>query len=233
MTNQDLLLMFKKLILLVLPFFVLSVHHTYAQRIMGAVIAGVNATQVDGDEVFGYHKFGLNAGAAAIIPFNNKWSVSIENIYSQKGAHQRSVYLDSLDGSYDLKLNYLDVPVLVQFTDKDIVTFGAGMSWGRLVGIAEQRNGYDLNETTLESGIYRSSDLNLLIDVKFRLIDRLRFNVRYAYSVRPIATREIIDSKTGKPNIRDQYNGMFTFRLYYVFNERLSRESRSQTPQIR
>lgn len=209
----------------------ITLSDSYAQRIMGAAILGVNATQVDGDEVYGYHKFGLNAGLAAIVPFGDHWAVTVENIYNQKGAHQRPLYQDSLDGSYDLKLNYVDIPVLVQYTDKDVATFGAGMSWGRMVGISEQRNGYPMPETTLESGIYRSSDINLLLDVKFRIIEKLRFNVRYAYSVRPIATREIVDSKTGKPNIRDQYNGMFTFRLYYVFNEKRSRENRRQAPQ--
>ena len=80
---------------------VISAHTGYGQRIMGAAIVGLNATQVDGDEVYGYKNFGLNAGLSAIVPFNNKWSVSIENIYSEKGAHQRVKYLDSLDGSYD------------------------------------------------------------------------------------------------------------------------------------
>jgi len=215
----------------VLLILMLTLSDSYAQRIMGAAILGVNAAKVNGDEVDGYHKFGMNAGLAAIVPFGDQWAVTFENVYSQKGAHQRKLYQDSLDGSYDLKLNYLEVPVLVQYTDKDIVTLGAGMSWGRLVGISEQRNGYDMPGTTIESGIYRSSDLNILLDVKFRLIERLRFNVRYAYSIRPIATREVIDSKTGKPNIRDQYNGLFTFRLYYVFNEQRSRENRRQGSQ--
>jgi hypothetical protein len=203
-----------------------------AQRIMGAAILGVNASQVDGDEVYGYKKFGLNAGLSAIVPFGDKWSVSIENVFSQKGAHQRARYLDSLDGSYDLKLNYLDVPLLVHFTDKDIVTFGAGLSWGRLIQVSEQRNGYDMPATTLQSEIYNSNDFNLLLDLRFRVFERFRFNARYAYSLRPIATREVIDSKTGKPNIRDQYSGLFSFRIIYVFNERYSRENRKQSPQI-
>jgi hypothetical protein len=178
-----------------------------AQRIKGALIAGVNATQVDGDEAFGYHKFGLNLGAAAIIPITGNWSVSLENIYSEKGAHQRPRFVDSLDGSYDLKINYLDVPVLVQYTDKEIVTFGLGASWGGMVKIWEQRNGIEMTSTTLTSGIYKRSDINLLLDVRFRLVQKLHLNVRYAYSIRPIATREVPDSKTGYPNIRDQYNG--------------------------
>lgn len=200
-----------------------------AQRIKGALIAGVNATQVDGDEVFGYHKFGLNVGAAAIVPIKGNWAISLENIYSEKGAHQRPQYIDSLDGSYDLKINYLDVPVLVQYNDKDIVAFGLGASWGGMVKIQEQRNGIEMTSTTLTSGIYRRSDINLLVDVRFRLVERLHFNVRYAYSIRPIATREVRDSKTGYPNIRDQYNGMFTFRLYYIFNEVLGEKPKKPT----
>lgn len=221
-----------KLPILLFLLFIFSFGNAEAQRIMGAAIFGVNVSQVDGDEVYGYKKYGLNAGLSAIVPFGDKWSISIENIYSQKGAHQRDKYLDSLDGSYDLKLNYLEVPLLVHFTDKDIVTFGAGASWGRLIQVSEQRNGYDMPTTTLQSGIYNSNDFNLLLDLRFRVFERFRFNARYAYSLRPIATREVIDSKTGKPNIRDQYSGLFSFRIIYVFNERYSRENRRQSPQI-
>lgn len=216
-------------VLVVTVLIFLACPNANAQRIKGALIAGVNATQVDGDEVFGYHKFGLNVGAAAIVPIKGNWSVSLENIYSEKGAHQRPRFIDSLDGSYDLKINYLDVPVLVQYTDKDIVTFGLGASWGGMVKIWEQRNGIEQTSTTLTSGIYKRSDINLLVNVRFRLVDRLHFDVRYAYSIRPIATREIVDSKTGYPNIRDQYNGMFTFRLYYIFNERLAEKPKKTT----
>lgn len=197
---------------------------------MGAVAAGVNATQVDGDEVYGYHKFGLNLGAAAIVPVVGNWSVSLETVYNEKGSHQRARTKDSLDGSYNLKLNYLEVPLLVQYTDKDFISFGLGGSWGRLVKLSEVKNGYPVNTTTLNSGIYKSNDIDLLVDIKMRIIDRLRFNIRYAYSLSPIATREVIDSKTGRPNIRDQYNGMFTFRLYYVFNEKISEQAKSRKP---
>lgn len=199
---------------------------------MGAAMLGVNASQVDGDEVYGYKKFGLNTGLSAIVPFGEHWAVSIENIYNQKGAHQKPIYSDSLDGSYDLKLNYLEVPVLVHFNDKDIVTVGAGFSWGRLIKVSEQRNGWDMPATTLKSEIYNRNDFNVLLDVRFRVFERFRFNVRYAYSMTPIATREVVDSKTLKPNIRDQYSGLFSFRLIYVFNEDYSRESRRQSPQV-
>ena len=43
-----------------------------AQVIKGALIAGFNMTQVDGDEVYGFKKIGFNVGAAAIIPVKKK-----------------------------------------------------------------------------------------------------------------------------------------------------------------
>lgn len=216
--------------LLLVSFIILSItglDALYAQRIMGALIGGVNASQVDGDEVYGYHKFGLNVGAAAIVPLGGNWSVSLETIYNEKGSHQRARYIDSLDGSYDLKLNYLDIPVLIHYTDKDIVTFGAGFAYGRLFNVWEQRNGIEQTHVTLNSEIYKTSDLNALIDIRFRLYNRLHFNTRYAYSLRKIATRLVVDSKTGNPNLRYQYNGMFTFRLLYIFNEKLSERVRT------
>ncbi|MDD5508213.1 MAG: hypothetical protein PHD25_07755, partial [Bacteroidales bacterium] len=69
-----------------------------AQFIKGAVIGGVNLSQVDGDEVYGFKKFGANVGAAAIIPFTDHWEVSIETIFSKKGSHQRPQREDSLTG---------------------------------------------------------------------------------------------------------------------------------------
>jgi hypothetical protein len=118
LTFELLELMKLKLTLLILFIAVIALPVSFAQRIMGAAIVGVNATQVDGDEVYGFHKFGLNTGLAAIVPFGNNWSVSLETIYNQKGAHQKKRANDSLDGSYDLKLNYLEVPFLIQYTDK-------------------------------------------------------------------------------------------------------------------
>ena len=89
--------------------------------------------QIDGDEVYGYHKFGLNIGASAIIPFSNNFSVSIENIFNQKGAYQKPRFEEPNNGAYKLNLNYLEVPILGHYEDKNKVNFGylAGRSGSR------------------------------------------------------------------------------------------------------
>lgn len=190
-----------------------------SQNIRGALITGLNLTQVDGDEVFGYHKAGLQLGAAAIIQLDKKWSVSLETVFNQKGARQHERYTDSLDGSYKLLFNYAEVPLMLNYTDKERITVGAGISYGRLVKVEEFKNSFRVDQTTLLDGPYKLSDWNILVDLRFRLYQSLKLNIRYAYSIVPIATREVIDSKTGKPNIRDQYNNVISIRLMYIFNE--------------
>jgi len=208
--------------------FVLCALVTEAQVIKGAVIAGTNLSQVDGDEVYGFNKLGLNVGAAAIIPLHEKWELSVEALFSQKGSRQTSQYDDSLTGEYKLKLAYMEVPVLAHFNDKDIVKFGLGLSWGRLISVEEYEHGIKVDSTTLNGGPYSRNDFNAIADVKFRIYKRLKFNVRYAYSIVKIRTRLFEPPYSTESWTRKQYNNFWSFRLIYVINETQSERTRRQ-----
>ena len=56
------------IITLLLALFIAAPTLLHAQIVKGEVFCGVNACQVDGDECFGYKKFGVHAGAGALIP---------------------------------------------------------------------------------------------------------------------------------------------------------------------
>jgi len=197
----------------------------HAQIIKGAFMAGINVSQVDGDEVYGFNKVGLNIGAAAIVPLADRWDFSIETIYSQKGSYQKPQNEDSLSAEYRLKLNYLEVPVLIHFNDKDKIRFGLGMGWGRLVGVEEYEHGQRVESTNLE-GPYSRNDYTGLADVRFRIYKGIKFNVRYSYSFVKIRTREYHPPNGSDPWTRKQYNNYWTFRLIYVFNEKQSDRAR-------
>ncbi|NTW32829.1 MAG: PorT family protein [Bacteroidetes bacterium] len=186
----------------------------FAQNIKGGVALGFNASQVDGDEVFGYHKYGLNVGPLAIIPVGKYFSFSLETLYNQKGSYQRPQRDDSLSGEYKLILNYVDVPVLFRYTDKDVFTFGTGFSWGKLVDFREWEHGRRVIWNT-PYGPYKTSDVNVLIDAQFKLLTGLSFDFRYAYSVAKLRTRTFL---TGE--VRKQFNNIITFRLVYVFKDK-------------
>lgn len=116
----------------------------HAQIIKGELFVGGNATQVDGDECYHYRKFGVHAGAGALIPITNWMDVGLEVLFNQKGAYKGdsiNPHLGLYTGRYNLRLNYAEVPVMVYFTDKNRYSIGLGVSYGRVVGLKESING--------------------------------------------------------------------------------------------
>lgn len=136
----------KRFLILLLFSGVALFQSVYGQRMMGVLIGGFNASHVEGDEVFGFRKFGINAGAAAVVPFAEKWQFTIETIYTQKGSYHKEGgrgmdyrYLHDYN-QYKLALNYVEVPVLVHFVDRTGVKGGLGFAYARLIGVKEWEN---------------------------------------------------------------------------------------------
>ena len=127
----------------------------HAQIIKGELFLGGNACQVDGDECFGYKKFGVHAGAGALIPITSFMDVGLEVLFNQKGAYKRKAITSNstFPYAYNLKLNYAEIPVMVYLTDKDAVSGGLGVSYGRLVGLNELQNGEPSNYEGVGIGV--------------------------------------------------------------------------------
>ena len=133
-----------------------------AQMFKGEVFAGGSISQVDGDECYGYERFNAQLGAGVL------WSVldadwldlGLEILYNPKGALRADTLKynsGSFYGLYDLKLNYVEVPLMVYFTDKHRYTVGLGFSYGRLVGLNEKINKIETG-TTVGNGRLRWID---------------------------------------------------------------------------
>ena len=191
-----------------------------AQNIRGEFIGGFNLAQVDGDEVVGYRKIGFNGGVGAALPLGKSWFVSVETLFNQKGAYkkypQNSTNLNL--PYYNLRLNYAEIPLLIHFNDRDQITAGLGVSYGRLVSMRETEHG-SLIDWQTSTGPYKSEDFNILVDFRFRVYWKLHFNFRYAYSISKIRTRYYDNGVSTWT--REQYNNLLSFRLIFVFNEKL------------
>ncbi len=189
-----------------------------AQVFQGEVIGGFNLTQVDGDEVYGYHRIGAQLGLAAILPIK-KWDITLETLFSQKGSFRRSNYPgDSLNGQYDLRLNYVEVPLLVHYTDRQVIGAGIGFSYGRLVyakEIEHKGNGTPYSDSVK----FNKDDFNFVAEVQFRIHRGLKFDIRFSYSILPIRQRTYY-LNVPEPFTRKEYNNALTFRLVYVFNDK-------------
>lgn len=190
-----------------------------AQRFKADIIGGLNKSQVDGDETAGFRKIGLNTGAGVTIPVYGNWNIGLETIFSQEGSRLKPQFNDSLDGSYKLLLNYVRVPLKIQYVDKNLVSGGAGISWGRLVKIEEFKDGYRVDSVTLLDGPFSRDDWQVFADVNVRVYKTFKVNLRYSYSVKKIAHRLVQDSEYGEMNMRKFYNNLWAIRLIYTINE--------------
>jgi len=143
-----------------------------AQRFIGGVAVGMNVTQVDGDELFGYYKVGFNGGPYVKLMLDKKqrFSVTMELLYSQKGAVRKypwqtgvkiaikdTALIDPSYPEYDtkyfykLRTDYLEIPLLVHFEDpKSKFGVGLGFAWSRLVYISELEHDFSVTDTLFE-----------------------------------------------------------------------------------
>lgn len=211
-------------LLIITGFLLLATGRIQAQQIQAAIIAGGNLSQVDGDEIFGFNKIGLNTGLGAVVPFGKHFQFSIETLFSQKGSYQGPQYEDTdslgnvTTGEYKANLDYLEVPVMVLYNDKDVITGGLGLSYSRLVRVREYEHGQRVETTTLNDGPYNRNDFSFLADIRFRVYKMFKLNLRYTYSLMKIRTREY-ENLLGDTWTRDQYNNTISLRLIYMFNE--------------
>lgn len=138
------------------------IHPLQAQLFKGEVFAGGSLSQVDGDECYGFERINAQVGAGVL------WSVvegdwldlGLEILYNPKGALRSDTLKynsGSFYGLYDLKLNYVEVPLMLYFTDKHRYTLGIGLAYGRLVGISEKINNIETG-TTVGNGRLRWRD---------------------------------------------------------------------------
>ena len=175
----------------------------FAQRFNGGIVAGFNASQIDGDFLFGYNKAGLMGGAFVFTDFTDKWKGQMEIRYSSKGSATPKDY-------YPIEKNllrYIEIPLIVEYKLFKKVQLQAGASIGYLfyakqdVGYGYENYAEKLNptETAICAGLNAS------------FLDPLNFNLRYSYSIFPVFENYDLQSYgTGA-----WYNNVITFGIYY------------------
>lgn len=203
-----------------------------AQRILGGISLGMNLTQVDGDEFFGFHKVGLNVGPMIAVPFGKgkNWSVSMELLYSQKGSYHKGGSDSLYSYTYRLVQDYAEVPVLVHITDKKLISGGLGFSYGQLINYKETKNNFYDSLYSYQTGL-SNNDISVIADLQIRLWSKLWANLRYQYSLKSNRT-VIVDDPTVYPRnpvTRYQYNNVISLRLTWVFNqEKISKHPKQE-----
>ena len=172
-------------------------------RFKAGVVVGMNAAQVDGDDIAGFNRIGLNAGVRAAAVFHEKMQMSMELLYSQKGSRGR-VHPDFPQTFVNIRLDYAEVPIMFNYIDWRI-HFSAGFSYARLLNVLDEKGGIE----RIPPDFYRKDDISILFGVTYYATKNLGFNAGY--------TRALTNQIKKSAPAAGQRSHHVTIRALYMF----------------
>jgi hypothetical protein len=188
-----------------------------AQRFGGGLLAGITASQVDGDSYSGYNKIGLQGGVFVNTAFKKNFGAQMEIRYAGRGA-QKITTTDDTE-VYKLALHYIDLPLMATYTLKKKIIFDLGIVPGYLFAKGGEDNNGKLPQEFLVD--FKRVDIAWLVGVNYRITNNLKVNLRYSYSLWSINDNDTTGFYSWIGNIfgyrTGDYNNYLTLGIYYQF----------------
>jgi hypothetical protein len=179
----------------------------FGQAFTGGITGGISVNQIDGDEYKGYNMLGGTGGAYVQTNMPGKWQIQGEIKYFLKGAEQKPTQ----DNPYFYKehLNYVQIPVLVNYYLNEKIFPEAGLSLGYLFLAREDLTG---NGFISPERPFKAGELSFEGGMNYQITKAIRSNIRLSYSILPIRP-----NPGGQVFLfdRGQYNSSLSFNLYY------------------
>ncbi len=177
--------------------------------------AGVTPAQVHGDMYSGFRKLGGMGGVGVETIFNEKASMNLSFLFIQKGS-QKNQNLEKNDlNYYYLNLNYIEVPILVTYTQKKFL-FDLGVSAAYLI------NYYEASEAGNFTGMFpfQKYDFSVKVGLGLNINPKWFVNFRSSNSfitTRPNRVKQAIyyNNIIARTFNKGYYNNILEFTLGY------------------
>ena len=190
------------------------------QRFRAGLVAGLNAAQVNGDASAGYNKLGLRGGVRGIILLTDITEVSIDILFSQRGA-QTERRIGNVAPVRTIRLDYIEVPVMFHIKDwldeeDDYyrVTAHGGLSFGRLF----RADAFDISVLETEVENFSEFDLSFTLGATYHLSDNFGLSALYTRSFNRLYDNRDFTDAVGIPRFPFPLLGFFlTFQGVYTF----------------
>ncbi len=182
------------------------------QRFKAGIIAGLNASQINGDASAGYNKVGLVGGLRGVSILSNKMELSIELLFSQQGS-RTELTTQTIANQYAIHLNYAAVPIIFNYLDWEQedyhrIHFHGGLAYSRLLSVNVTDPDYDLvaNE-------FNDNDISILGGITYYLNRKIGLTARYTRSL----TLLFNNNKVTSINANSLVGYFLTFHGVYMF----------------
>lgn len=216
------------LTLLLLAFslqFTLQAQRNNAKNRFGAgIIAGINTSQINGDRLTGYHKFGVFAGIRAMARLTNTSELAIEMQYIRKGSRDPNQFVPGQTRSRFISLDYVEVPILFhKIIQSKTARYGleGGLAYARLLGFKINENPGTINYRTFTEiqNDFNNEDLVLLVGGGIMIGKHYRIMTRFGYSLIQLFENQnpVIESPDTLPEFLTLRSIQLSFGLNYLF----------------
>jgi hypothetical protein len=162
---------------------VLLISHTMMAQFHIGIKAGANITRIDGKSFKDEFKYGYHLGGFAEIGLGRSFSLQPEILYNQYSTTIDSSFSHVYQGVINspqrsVKLNYLSLPILLNYKVIGPLSIQAGPQFGVLI---------DQSKTVLENGgeAFKNGDFSMLAGAVIKL-NNLRVTGRYAVGLNNI-----------------------------------------------
>ena len=170
--------------LLFFCFFCLSANEFKAQGFESSILLGFTASQIDGDNLAGFHKLGLTGGMNVSRKIGSRYFGKLEFLYSQRGS-QSGLSLGTPADMSRTHLNYIEIPVLFGINDwlspdGDFYKVRAetGISYGYLISANSTDPQFEMDVIN-----FRRSILSYSIGAAYSINKRWTMNARYTRDI--------------------------------------------------
>lgn len=156
-----------------------------AQRFKGGAGIGLLASQVDGDNMEGYHKPGLFAGVFAALPLQDgKWQLQGELDYMQKGCKATNEEGEGMLNTYHATFHQIGMPLLAQWNCLKTYRLEAGFSFNMTPRISISRNGEKWDASGEDT--YRFFEWGGVCGLQWQGEGHWGLHLRFLYSLTPV-----------------------------------------------
>lgn len=192
-----------------------------AQSFNGGLIAGGVISQVNGDGYGGFHQIGFTGGGFINLPFGQCSAVQMELKYSMFGSHSSANEIVSPQTHFKLRLNYIELPVMYQYSltklrigqqSLSFITLEIGLSLDYLFNYKETETDGSQNAQIN----WRKFSITGNAGVHFNLTHGLGINIRYMNSIIPIRV-EYEQDASGKTYRNNYFNIVLQATVTYTF----------------
>lgn len=185
-------------------------------------IAGLNLSQIDGDNQAGYAYPGAHVGVGVMVKFHKYMSVNTAILYGMKGAYRKLNSSELPQRTWRQQWDYIQLPLMFNVHDKKLVMASVGLSFNYLIRDKLTASVFDgagkIDDTQTQilrdelSMPTKKFDLGGVAAFQFLIKRVFGIGARFEYSL--IGLKPALAGT----KVKEVHNNSITFRLMYILD---------------